>query len=238
MSETDAAQLIIENIQMLDDAQTIVSNVEKKVFDEINNFIKESVEDFNKESGEIFIEGDWFGFYEIDLDDSGFTWFSPKKWEAGEDGSCETLASYILESRAKSDAEDNWHFTSLFPTGKCSFGFLLAFERVQFQKPPTVKELRKFTLAKNQTNTAIEEAGFKFDPEESQWFLPFNLDVKEVAENYVTNTLFDAFKPITEALKKLQEAHPHFVSIIEDAKKAFSGIALEDESECRNSSEQ
>ena len=98
--------------------------------------------------------------------------------------------------------------------------------------------LPAFTLAKNQTNPAIEKAGFKFYPEDGVWFLPFNLDANQVAENYATDNLVDSFMPITDALIKLQEAHPHFVSIIEDAKKAFGGLALEDDSETLNAIDQ
>lgn len=203
---------------MLDDAVTIASDVEEKALKEINNFIKESVKTFRSL---------YFGCYETNQEDSELPWFSPKEWEFDDDAKFDGLAAFLLVSRTKSDAEDNGHFTSLFPTGKCSFGFLVELDRAQFQQKPIQKELRTFSQAKNQTYPAIEKAGFKFYPE-GVWFLPLTLYVNQVAENYLSDNPVAAYVPITDALKKLQEVHPHFVSIIEDAKKAFGGLALEE----------
>lgn len=219
MGNKEAERLIVENIQMLDDSFTVANSVEESIFIEINNFIKESV-------GAKEFAGEWFGDYEPDEESD--LWFAPKTWQVVQEDCFDGLAAYFLVSRAKSDAEDHWSLTSLFPSGKSSYGFQVVLDRAQFQQPPTVKELKKFALTNNQKNSAIEKSGFKFYPNEGVWFLPFTLDVKQVAENYVSDNLVDAFVPITDALKKLQEAHPHFVSIIEDAKKAFSGLVLED----------
>jgi len=213
---------------MLDDAVTIASNVDEKVLREINNFTKESVKTF---------KGQWFGDYETDLGDSEFPWLSPIKWELGDDARFDGLTVFTLESHTKSDAGDIGHFTSLFPTGKCLFGILVELDREQFQQKPKQKELKIFTQVQNQTYPAIEKAGFKFYSE-GVWFLPLSLDDNQVVENYLSDNLVDAFVPITDALKKLQEVHPHFVSIIEDAKKAFGGLALEDETEKLNSIDQ
>jgi|GEM_PF-1259628 len=227
MSNKEAAKLIIENIQMLDDSYTVTESVENNIFDEIYAFIEENVEEFSKDSIEEFSD-EWFGKY---VHDETWPWFAPKKWQVGQGDSLDTLAAYYLAARLKSDADDNWSLTSLFASGKSSYGFWVELDRSQFQKKPTVRELKAFTLGQNQTHFAIEKAGFKFYPEDGAWFLPFTLDVNQVAENYVSDNLVDAFVPITDALKKLQEAHPHFVNIIEEAKKAFGGVALNDVSE-------
>ena len=58
-----------------------------------------------------------------------------------------------------------------------------------------------------------------------------SLDQKEVAENYVSDTLEDALTPITEALEIVQKAHPIFKKIVQEAIDRFGRYVDERETD-------
>lgn len=83
----------------------------------------------------------------------------------------------------------------------------------------------------NQQYPQLEQAGFKFNIDGS-WYLPIkSLDQKEVAENYVSDTLEDALTPITEALEIVQKAHPIFKKIVQEAIDRFGRYVDERETD-------
>lgn len=73
----------------------------------------------------------------------------------------------------------------------------------------------------NQDHPKIELAGFQFEPSEGTWFLPWKLDAKLLAENYVSDSIEDALGPVREALEKIEAIHPLFVKIVEAAQQQF-----------------
>lgn len=76
----------------------------------------------------------------------------------------------------------------------------------------------------NQEHPDIELAGFQFEAADGTWFLPWKLDAKLLAENYVSDSIEDALGPVQEALKTIETIHPVFEKIVEAAQQQFGPI--------------
>lgn len=204
MDNKQAAALIIENIAMLEEANSLLEEeLNESIFSTIDKLIK----DWSDEAG-------WVGDYNFS---EGDTWFGPSQWQLGgdiDDGS--RLASYWWSN---SDT-DNWWLTMLLAAGAGRAGFRFEVDRAQL--PRTGKRSwRAFAIQKNQEFSEIEKAGFQFEADEGTWFLPWKLDAKLLAENYVSDSIEDALGPVREALKKIEDIHPTFLKIVEAAQQQF-----------------
>ena len=221
MSNKQAGKLIIENIQMLEEAIALLEGeLSEDFFAEVDKFVKHKIEEF---------EGEWRGEYAFLTESLSF---APENWQLQQMDTFKaknTWAVYQLWNQPVSEdssAELNWlciFFSN--PNQYAIFRFEL--KPANFVNR-TQKALKAFTSNQNEIYPEIERLGFKFLPKESAWMLPIaSLDQKQVAECYVEDNLADALTPIIDALDKLQQAHPYFEKIVAAAKDELGIKELE-----------
>ena len=216
MEHKQAAKLIIENIQLLEQAKNLLENeVHKNIFDVIDKVIKQSVEDF---------DDDMIASCDFHEDQ---TWFLSTKWKQepfsfGDTKTWKNLyAFYELTNEGCNERSNDWWLTNFFPNDLDRVIFNFALWKNGFNKT-LAKEWKVFAIQMNNDHPQIEELGFKFNPE-GNWYLPIqSLDQKLVVENYENDTLEDTLNPITEALEVVKHAHPYFDKIVQAAIEKFN----------------
>ena len=221
MSNINAAKLIIENIQLLEQAVKLLEGELAEVFFKtVDEVIKKSVNDFEDET---------IAIYDLHEND---TWFLSTKWKRepfniNDDKTHKNLfAYYQILSHDFGEDGNYWWLTNFFNNdyGVIVFGFYL--HRDGFNKT-YAKDWKAFIAEMNQNYPQIEQLGFKFDTE--GWYLPIaSLDSDEVVKNYENDTLEDALIPITEALNTLKQAHPYFNQIVQAAIAKFGRVEVEE----------
>ena len=221
MSHKQAGKLIIENIQMLDEAARLLrGDLSQEIFDEIDKLVQEKVSTFTE---------DWDGTYTFDEDG---VYFAPEAWKAVNTKQFrlkDYYARYVL-SYENIDVDNN--HTEFWLTGF----FSNSFDEMVFKFVPwfncyarcTNGLWKKFASIQNEKYPEIESLGFKYSAKEGEWYLPIaSLNQQLVADCYVEDNLADAMEPITEALDKLYQAHPYFDKIVETAKDQV-GVNVQD----------
>lgn len=204
-TEIQTAKLILENIQMFDDASSFVNEelspkLFKKIDDTIQAIIKQEQNDWDGE----------FDFFENKL------YFFPNKWKINNDPK-NLLAEYYLCS---TNNINHWWVTNLFSqkSERMAFFFKLYYGKPEFTFPSKTRT-REFRNFISKRMTKIQEFGFEFHSEELTFYLAIPpLDVQQVIEGYENDTLADAMDPIRETLRKLLDAHQYFEQIVEEAK--------------------
>ena len=222
MSNIQAAKLIIENIQLLEQADKLINGeLGEKFFKAVDVVIKQSVESFNEE---MIAE---YNFYENE------TWFLPVEWKTDpfdiEDAKTwkKLYAFYELDNEGKMDEVNNWWLTNFFVNDIDRMTFTFALWRNGFNKT-SPRDWKEFVAKMNQDYQQIEQLGFKLNPE-GAWYIPIaSLDAQDVIKNYENDTLEDALTPITEALEKLKQAHQYFDKIVQAAIEKFGRIENEE----------
>ena len=221
MSHKQAGKLIIENIQMLEEAIRLLGvDLSQEIFDVIDNLVKEKIDTFTE---------DWDGTYA--LFEEGID-FAPVTWKAVSTGQYkfeDYFAQYELTYNSigvDSNSAEYW-LTCFFSN---------TFEEMVFKFKPNRENFTKcikaswknFAVSQNEKYPEIESLGFKYSAKEGEWYLPIDsLNQQWVADCYVEDNLADAMSPITEALDKLYQAHPYFDKIVEAAKAEF-GVNVPD----------
>lgn len=207
MDNKQAAALVIENIAMLEEAKTLLDGeVTESIFEAIDQLIK----NWSDETGWV---GD-YNFYER------VTWFGPRQWQLGKDIESSRLASFWWDS---CEVDDHWWLTMLLAAGTGRAGFRFQADRAQLPRAGK-KVWKAFASQMNQEHPDIELAGFQFEAADGTWFLPWKLDAKTLAENYVSDSIEDALGPVQEALKTIKAIHPVFEKIVEAALQQFGPI--------------
>ncbi|KAA8732822.1 hypothetical protein F4V57_09700 [Acinetobacter qingfengensis] len=222
-SNTNAAKLIIENIQLLEQANNLLNGeLSEKIFNAVDNLIEEFVENFNDDS--------LIGSYDFHENE---TWFLSSKWK-NEDFDFEDsktwknlYAFYELTNEGENDETNNWWLTNFFINDNDRMILNFALWKNGFNKT-FAKEWKEFVIAMNKQYPQIEQLGFKFNPEGNWYLLITSLDKQTVIYNYEHNTLEDALTPITDALDKLKQAHPYFDEIVQAAIAKFGLIENEE----------
>jgi len=225
MSNDIAAKLIIENILNLEQAnKLILEEIHPKVFGVMDKLIEESVTEFDDEM---------IGEYNFHEDT---TWFLSKDWQQEpfqlEDAKSYKYhyASYQVWSYSKNDEANGWWLSNLFENEADRANIHFELWSQGFKKTGQ-KIWKAFYQEMNQKFPELEQTGFKFNTD-GAWYLPIkSLDQKEVAENYVSDTLEDALTPITEALEIVQKAHPIFKKIVQKAIDRFGRYVDERETD-------
>ncbi|MDP0328674.1 hypothetical protein Q7Z90_07610 [Glaesserella parasuis] len=213
MSKQAAFKLIIENIQMFDEASHLINDdFDSELFNAVDNVIKEFEFDFECKGKFDFVKERESRFY-------------PSHWLANSsDGTdandCYAHYYFGFESEETGKAIHYWGITSLFSNAERMVLGFYSWKK-QFSKCGN-KDWKEFMIEQNKKYTKLEKLGFKFNTKEHDFYLPIKpLDPKKVIENY-PDSLEDAMEPIRDALKTLKEAHPIFNEIVEAAKKKFS----------------
>ena len=222
MEHKQAAKLIIENIQLLEQAKILLEGeLSQTFFNTVDKVIEQSVGNFDDE----IIAS--CNFHEDE------TWFLSTKWKQepfsfGDTKTWKNLyAFYELTNEGCNERSNDWWLTNFFPNDLDRVIFNFALWKNGFNKT-LAKEWKVFAIQMNNDHPQIEELGFKFNPE-GNWYLPIrSLDSKLVIESYESDTLEDALTPITEALDKVKQAHPYFDQIVQAAIVKFGRIENEE----------
>lgn len=216
MEHNPAAKLIIENIQMLEHAAHLLESViHKKIFNTIDQVIKDSVLEFND---------DMIGIYDHYENE---TWFLSSSWKF-EPFNIENnkthnniYAFYMLETDNLKNEKPSWWISHLFSNSYDQAVFSFCIYKNGFLKI-SKSELKQFCIQQNDEYPILQQIGFRFDPNINRWYLPISfLDQKTVSKHYENDTLEDALAPFNEALNILKQAHSTFNLIVQAAKKQF-----------------
>ena len=221
MSNVNAAKLIIENIQLLEQARNLLeSELSEKFLNAVDTVIKQSVDNFDED---IIAE---YNFYEDE------TWFLPVKWQKApfkpDDSKTwkYVCAFYELANEGGNDDMNHWWLSIFFKNDLDRMTFNFVLWKNGFNKAST-KDWKEFVAKINQDYPQIEQLGFKFNPE-GNWYLPIaSLDKQAVIENYERDTIEDALTPISDALDILEQAHPYFDKIVQAAIAKFGRVEEE-----------
>lgn len=213
MDNQEAAALLIENIDMFEQATLLLNEIEKG--ERIKNAVKQKIKDWVSNS-----DGEWL-FDDETLDDKGEVYFMHKSCELNKEGSWIAYFHLTLEFADK-DKQDCWLLTSYCGKGKNRYGIRFAFEPKSFDEVTSRKELKKYFQQKSEEFTKLQKNEFKFQgTDEGWWFLPFNLDAKKLASAYSGNTFEDALVPIEQALNKVKDAWPEFKRLVDATAEKF-----------------
>lgn len=226
MSNKAAARLVIENMQMIEQARLLIEDeLEPAFFKVVDSLVNERVGEF---------AGGWQGVF--GWADGDEMQFAPEPWTASSNQADKfNYKNYYaryhlsLESSEGGVLDGNhWWLSSFFTNPNDRYVFQFSPWYANFGKLSS-KLWRDFAGTKNQEYPQIEQAGFKFNAKSGRWHLPITrLDAAVVAENYVNDTLQDVFEPIiNDALDKLLQAHPYFDKIIKSAIGKFGTAEAE-----------
>lgn len=209
MSKKEAFKLIVENIEMLDDACQLVANTfDEELFLAIYNVIKENISQ-HYDSESIFSIDD----NNIDIR------FYPTSWNNQHNKSKSNSIGYFYFNFSSDEFNESgsyFRISPLFSNTKESIGLV-------FHVNMLTKKDKK-TLITQDIHNELAKLGFKFNKAYYSFYLPIKpLNPQLVIENY-PDTLEDAMDPIREALETLKKAHPIFDKIVEDAKKYFDEV--------------
>ncbi|AZN67055.1 hypothetical protein DX910_00705 [Acinetobacter haemolyticus] len=219
MSNINAVKLIIENIQLLEQAKKILEEVvSEKLFLTLDKVIKEHIEGF---------DGDWDGCYNLGEDDIVF---APKHWKVKETNKFiqNFYARYGLSTKSQEvgGEETEWWLSTFLQNETDHVVFNFYPWRDNFFRC-TVKDWRDFTNKQNQIYPQIEQSGFKYNAAEASWYLVVEgIKSNIFSKNYDNDTLEDALTPITDALDKLKQAHPYFDKIVQTAIEKFGRVEV------------
>lgn len=205
MDNKDAAALIIENIATLDEANRLLNGeVTENIFRAINQTVKAWAEGKN-----------WAGSFDFMKDDD--LHFEPEEWQYRNQKTSKFIAKYSFD--CLQDEYDEVWVTALLAAGNTRVCF--RFEIVGNQlRDINKKSWKAFANQMYQENPEIGKAGFQ--PEtDGTWVLPWKIDAKSLAENYITDTIADALGPVKEALERIDAVHPTFVKIIAAAQQKY-----------------
>ncbi len=212
MSKQAAFKLIIENIQMFDEASHLINDeFDSELFNAVDNVIKEFKFDFECKGKFDFVKERESRFY-------------PSYWLANSSDDTDANDCYAhyyfgFESEETGKVIHYWGITSLFSNAERMVLGFYSWKK-QFSKCGN-KDWKEFLIEQNKKYPKLEKLGFKFNTKEHDFYLPIKpLDPKQVIENY-PDSLEDAMEPIREALHTLKEAHPIFDEIVEAAKNKF-----------------
>lgn len=227
MSNQEACKLILENIEMFDEATKLLEEeLSKNFFKAINETIRNKVMSF---------DGNWQGEYEFY--DNTTIQFAPVSWTqlaSDEFDHKKYFARYGLggEYFENGSSQKGTHYwiTGFFPNAMKERMVFTFYPWYSSYQKCSKKDWKSFAEEKHQAfSSEIQSLGFEFNRKEGSWYLPINsLDKKIIAENYVDDNLDEeAFKEILEALDKLEKAHKYFDQIVQEAIQRFGRAEAE-----------
>ncbi|OTG98219.1 hypothetical protein B9T24_02375 [Acinetobacter sp. ANC 4654] len=223
MSNVQAAKLIIENIQLLEQAKIILEGeIAEKLLTSVDEVVKRYLEGFEGWGGN-------FNFYEKnDLK------FAPENWQAKQETEFKHqnfYARYCLNCESSEIGGDyhEWWVSTFLKNDIDRIIFSIYPWYENYKEKVNKKKWNEFANEKNQLQPEIEQCGFKFNASNGSWYIVVDgIEPKTFIENYESDTLEDALIPITDALGKLEKAHPYFDKIVQAAIEKFGRIESED----------
>ncbi|MCU4582997.1 hypothetical protein KTJ32_18540 [Acinetobacter gyllenbergii] len=220
MEHKQAAKLIIENIQLLEQAKKMLEGeISEKLFLTVDKMIKEHIDRF----------GEWEGYYNFSED---YLAFAPSHWKAKDTHKFiqNFYARYGLSTKSHEigGEESEWWLTSFMENEVDQIVFNFYPWRDNFSMC-NVKDWRNFADQQNQIYLQIEQLGFKYNAVEASWYLVVEgIKPYIFSENYDNDTLEYALTPITDALDILKQAHPYFDKIVQAAIAKFGRIDIDE----------
>jgi hypothetical protein len=100
------------------------------------------------------------------------------------------------------------------------FEFVFTIHTKELPRKPKKAEFIAFCNKAHNAKTLISESGFRFA--DGEWHLPWCIDKDKLAECYEQGSIEDAMDPLKVALTNIKKAHPAFMEIVEEAKRAFA----------------
>lgn len=202
--EKEAAAQLIKNMKMVEEIQQLACLTSDHIYEAVG----EALADWCEKNSL---------YFESHKNNNYGDWFAEENWITDKENS-QSIAWYYLNN---CDDDIRWltHFV-----GECSVSAIIAFEidPALFENGVKSKPIwRKCANQLNDKYKQIETLGITFDPDEAFWFITFKLDAEELAEAFMNDSVVDALTPMFEALEKMKEAHPHFISLVEDAQTYY-----------------
>lgn len=199
----EICKLVIENIELLEEAPNVIDEIENKVFKEINNRFKAYLD------GREGWKDD--GVYTYLDDGDGETTFAPIGWP--EDEETDYTAFYGFNC----NSGDNFQYWLTALGGKKSSAKFGIFFNVENNSIGMKKnQWKSFLMGQYQSKTVLQESGVTY--EGSSLCIPIVIDPKLMAEEYPD---FDAcLNPVDDALEILMKVNPYIDEIVKEALKA------------------
>ena len=192
MSYSDElCQLVIRNMEIIEEAPSVVEQVEEKLFTAINERIKER----------IGVSEGWVGTYEFYTGKKDQTTFAVKDWPVDGDGA---LLTYFTLHHVEAGEEYSWLSNAI--------GFHGSALCLQFMVKPdftglNAKEYKKRLHDFYSNTSALAEAGFLV-AKNGTIYRPFAFDAAKVAEEYPD---FDeVLAPLDAAMNDVVRTHKAF----------------------------
>ncbi len=199
----EICKLVIENIELLEEAPSIIKEVEKKIFNAIN---KKFETFFSNRNG--WKQDGAYTYYD---DDGGETTFSSDSWPT--DKVDEGYFIYY-QFRGESSSKSSYKLSILngkIPNAKYGIFFELDLSSLGL----TNQQWKKILREKHQAKPQLAELGVFL--EGLTLCIPIILDAKLIAGEYPD---FDVcLKPVDDALDTLMKAHPYIDEIVQETPK-------------------
>ena len=190
----ELCRLVICNMEILEEAPSIVASVEATLFAAIDERIKRRIEKQNN----------WEGVYSFSSGEEETT-FAPKSWPKTKDADESCYAWYELD-HTEDGEELDWLSSA---TGLRNAALCLQFDvDMDLCGFKNAKEYKNRLLRFYAGASVLHEAGFHFSEFYGVIYRPFAFDAGKLAEEYPD---FDkALEPLDAALEDLFKAHDEF----------------------------
>ena len=188
---TDLCQLVINNMEILEEAPNVIEYVEEKLFAAINERVKERVAALDA----------WGGCYELYTGEKNETTFAPSDWPMDD---AEWFYAYYTLHYVEAGEDYQWLSNAIgLNNSSLCLQFMVRREFTGMNAKDYKKRLHDFYSA----TPALAETGFLI-AKSGVIFRPFALPAEKVAEEYPD---FDeALAPLDAALEDLFKAHGEF----------------------------
>jgi hypothetical protein len=199
----ELCQLVIRNMTIIEEAPSVVAEVQKILFTAINERIRQRVAKRGRDA--------WDGVYSLLTDErNSQTTFKPADWPRDEDDNYK--AYYTLWCEDKSDLA-YWLSHAI---GLRNDPLSLRFIAIKELGEVTVKENKKRCQDFYTDTPTLQQAGFLYDKENNVIYLSFELDAETLATEYPD---FDkALEPLDKALDALFSVHNVFDGFVKKLK--------------------
>lgn len=194
----ELCKLIIENIELLEEAPGVISSIEKLAFQKINHKFKAFF------VGRAGWKDD--GVYDYFDDDGGETSFASASWPVDDDGA---YAAYYQFSEACGDLSEYYLSILTGKVPKDNYGIFFDVDANFFGM--NKRTWKAFLQNQYQLNPKLGELGVEFSA--GRLCIPIILDATLVAKEYPD--LEESLNPVDDALAILMEAHLHISGIVE-----------------------
>ena len=197
----EICKIVIENIELLEEAPKVIDTVEEKIFKAINERFK------------LFFMGKegWKNDGEYDyLGEEGII-FSAEDWPVNEDKSYPVY--YLF---GESEELDSWHPLTVLLGKVPEVTYAIYFNADHKDFGMNARKWKTFLVEKYQQEPTLQELGVIYD-NDGCLGIPVVLNMQAVADEYPD---FDeCLKPVDTAIKILMQAHPYIDKIVQELTK-------------------